>query len=131
MTIIQSKKEIFAAGIDVRIVRWFLKLIMFFLIALKRSGFLSNVNNGVFFSHFLGADKAFWLSQILRLFPIVTVLGGWLLAIHMKQPCVFPEDKIQHCENCKCQSKLIRGRGWMFCAFLTHVSFWKRDVGFF
>lgn len=108
--------------------------------ALKRSGFLSNVNNGVCCGFFpiswvlirhSGYLKSFWLSQILRLFPIVTVLGGRLLAVRVKPPCVFPADKIQHCERCKCQSKLIRGRGWISRAFLTRVSFWKGHAGFF
>lgn len=117
---------------------------MFFPVALKRSGFLSNVNNGGFFVLFVfffpiswvlirhsGYLKPSWLSQILLLFPIVTALGGRLLAIRVKPPRVFPADKIQRCERCECQSKLIRGRGWMSRAFLTHGSFWKGDVGFF
>lgn len=44
------------------------------------------------FFHFLGAGKA-WLSHILCFFSIVPIRGGWLVAIHVRQPRVFPEDK--------------------------------------
>lgn len=37
------------------------------------------------------------------------VLCGWL--VRMKQPRVFPEDKIQRWEKCKRQSKLIGSCG--------------------
>lgn len=125
---LKTKKKVFAAGIDVRIVPSFLKLLTFFWLLWRAQVFSAVLRMLVFFS-FLGADKAFWLSQILCLFPIVTVLCGWLVVIHMKQPRVFPEDKIQHYEECKCQSKLIGGRGWICCAFLTCASVQK--CGFF
>lgn len=76
----------------------------------------------MFFSCFLSVDKAFWLSQILCLFPIVSVLCGWLVVIHMKQPRVFPEDKIEHCEKCKWQSKLIRSWMDLLCILNSCIS---------
>ncbi|XP_035751303.1 elongator complex protein 3 isoform X3 [Egretta garzetta] len=62
---------------------------------------------------------------------VISVLCGWLVVIHMKQPRVFPEDKIQRGEKRKCQSKLTGGQGWICCAFLSHASVQKCGLWFF